>query len=178
MRVVGQLLEFLSSDDSKEVFTIMTSNDVTQLPPELTRSGRLDVLWYFGLPSEEERLEIFKIHFSKKPVTVEDNVIAYAASITENFTGAEIKECVKVAIRKAFYRYKTDGNSNITVEDVAAAKEEIIPVYESSREKIYVLETYAKHRARHANKVNEVPVDDDNSANDGILNMDEINGMI
>lgn len=178
MRVVGQLLEFLSSDDSKEVFTIMTSNDVTQLPPELTRSGRLDVLWYFGLPTEEERLEIFKIHFSKKPVKVNDNVLEYAASITENFTGAEIKECVKVAIRKAFYRYRIDGNSNITAEDVAIAKEEIIPVYDSSREKINALEIYAKTRARHANKVDEVPLDYDSSTNDGILNMDEINGMI
>lgn len=178
MRVVGQLLEFLSSDDSKEVFTIMTSNDVTQLPPELTRSGRLDVLWYFGLPTEEERLEIFKIHFSKKPVKVDDNVIEYAAAITDTFTGAEIKECVKVAIRKAFYRYKIDGNANITADDIAAAKEEIIPVYDSSREKINALEVYAKTRARHANQVNEVPVDDETSANDGILNMDEINGMM
>lgn len=178
MRVVGQLLEFLSSDKSKDVFTIMTSNDVSQLPPELTRSGRLDVLWYFGLPTEEERLEIFKIHFNKKPVTIEDNVLTYAASITENFTGAEIKECVKVAIRKAFYRYKNDGNSSIIIDDIASAKEEIIPVFESSKEKIYALEVYAKNRARHANKIKEVPIDDDNSTNDGILNMDEINGML
>ena len=43
----------------------MTSNDVSQLPPELTRAGRLDATWYFSLPTLSERKEIFKIHLKK-----------------------------------------------------------------------------------------------------------------
>ena len=155
MRVVGQLLQFLGSEDSKDVFTIMTSNDVTQLPPELTRSGRLDTLWYFGLPKEEERKEIFNIHFSSKNRNLSDTLLEHASLISENLTGAEIKEAVKVAIRKSFVRYKKDGNKNIIEEDIDAGVSEIIPVFNSSREKIAALENYAKNRARFASKVEE-----------------------
>ena len=39
-RTMGQLLAFLAKEDTN-VITIMTSNDVNSLPPELTRTGRL-----------------------------------------------------------------------------------------------------------------------------------------
>ena len=151
MRVVGQLLEFLGGDASKDVFTIMTSNDVSQLPPELTRSGRLDTLWYFGLPTTEERIEIFNIHLSKVKVPVKESLASYAASLTQNFTGAEIKEMVKVAVRKAFKRSRVDGNNMLVEEDIENALPDIIPVYNSSREKIVALEEYSRTRARFAN---------------------------
>lgn len=170
MRVVGQLLEFLSSNDSSDIFTIMTSNDVTQLPPELTRSGRLDTLWYFGLPTQEERLEIFKIHLSKYNIPIKESVINYASISTENFTGAEIKEAVKVAIRKAYLRYKKDGNKAITEEDFDLAIPEIVPVYNSSKEKILALEAYAQNRARFANSIKETNLEKD----DSIIDMDDI----
>lgn len=167
MRVVGQLLEYLGGDDSRDTFVIMTSNNASALPPELTRSGRIDTTWYFGLPTEEERAEIFKIHLGKYNIPFDESLIAYAASTdkTLNFTGAEIKEVVKVAVRKAFKRYKIDGNKEITVEDIDQAVPEIVPVYESSKEKIAVLEEYYKTRARFSNnkptdsKVSKISID-------------------
>lgn len=42
-RTFGSILQFLNKDN--QVFTVMTSNDVSQLPPELTRAGRLDAIW-------------------------------------------------------------------------------------------------------------------------------------
>lgn len=172
MRVVGQLLEFLGGEASKDVFTIMTSNDVSQLPPELTRSGRLDTLWYFGLPTEEERREIFRIHLDKSKISYAEELPTYASKISENLTGAEIKEMVKVAVRKAFRRYKQDGNASITEEDLEKALPEIIPVYESSKEKILFLEEYAKNRARFANDessenctLSDIDEDDDDTFN-------------
>lgn len=149
MRVVGQLLEFLSSDDSKDVFTIMTSNDVTQLPPELTRSGRLDTIWYFGLPNVDERAEIFKIHFSKTKLEVNKDIIDHCAEITDDFTGAEIKEMVKIIVRKVFNDYLKTNEINVS-KFIEEAKNEIIPVSISSKEKIVALENYAKFRARQA----------------------------
>lgn len=151
MRVVGQLLEYLGSDESKDTFTIMTSNNASALPPELTRSGRIDTTWYFGLPTEPEREEIFKIHLTKTNIPLEEDVIKHASENTLNFTGAEIKEIVKVAVRKAFKRYKADGNKLITAEDIDAAIPEVVPVYESSKEKIAVLEEYYRTRARFSN---------------------------
>ena len=50
-RIIGTILTGLNEND-KGIFTIMTSNDVSQLPPELTRVGRLDGIWYFSYPNE------------------------------------------------------------------------------------------------------------------------------
>lgn len=149
-RVIGSLLQFLSSNDSKDVFTIMTSNDISQMPPELTRSGRLDTIWYFGMPIEEERKEIWKIHFNKTPIPISDELLDFASSNSEHLTGAEIKEAVKITIRKAYIRYLNDNIKSIQKEDIISAINEIIPIYNSSKEKILSLERYAKNRARFA----------------------------
>ena len=154
-RVFGQLIEFMACEDSKDVFTIMTSNDASQMPPELTRSGRLDTIWFFGLPTQEERREIFNIHFGKMPIKPSTELLDFASINSENFTGAEIKEAVKVTMRKAYKRYKEDGSKEITTQDIESALLDIIKVYDSSREKIRGLEEYSKNRARFANAKHE-----------------------
>lgn len=151
-RVIGSVLQFLSSSASNDVFTVMTSNDISQMPPELTRSGRLDTVWYFGLPTEEERKEIWKIHFGKTPISVSDELLDYAAANSQNLTGAEIKEAVKVSMRKAYKRFMADGNRTITEQDIELAIKEIVPVYNASKEKIVALEKYAETRARFASE--------------------------
>lgn len=154
-RVIGSMLQFLSSDKSKDIFTVMTSNDISQMPPELTRSGRLDTVWYFGLPTEEERKEIWRIHFGKTPIEVSEEILNYASANSNNLTGAEIKEAVKVSMRKAFKRYIKDNNKNITTSDIDEAIKEIVPVYNASKEKIVALEKYAENRARFASRDKE-----------------------
>lgn len=133
----------------------MTSNNASSLPPELTRSGRIDTIWYFGLPTKTERKEIFRIHFGKTPIKVSDDIIKYAAEETENYTGAEIKEIVKVAMRKAYKRYKEDHVAQIIESDIDSAISEVVPVFESSKEKLGVLEEYYRTRARFANNLPE-----------------------
>jgi SpoVK/Ycf46/Vps4 family AAA+-type ATPase len=161
-RVFQTLLKFMNDDDNG-VYVIMTSNDVSQLPPEFTRSGRLDATWYFGLPSDEERREIFKIHFAHTHKAVSDVMLDAAIAHSNNFTGAEIQQVVRNCMRKAFSRSRTDGNDNITKEDIIAAAEEVTPVYESSREKIVALETYCNNRAR---RTAEIPEQDNSDAMD------------
>jgi len=151
-RVIGSMLQFLSSNKSEDVFTVMTSNDISQMPPELTRSGRLDTVWYFGLPSEEERKEIWRIHFSKTPIVASEELLDYAAANSKNLTGAEIKEAVKVSIRKAYKRFMIDGQRTVLETDVLSAIEEIVPVYNASKERIIALEKYAETRARFASE--------------------------
>lgn len=164
-RVFGKLLQFLNEPSG--VFTVMTSNDVSQLPPELTRSGRLDAIWYFGLPDEEERREIFRIHLGKTGKEVTDELINVAAKHSDTFTGAEIAEVVKVALRKAFKRYKQDGVNAILEEDIVAACKEVIPLYKSSKERILALEAWANGRARQSNYSDNY--EEDNSFSDDEL---------
>ena len=167
-RVIGGMLQFLSSDKSNDVFTVMTSNDMSQMPPELTRSGRLDTIWYFGLPTTEERKEIWRIHFGKTPIQVSEELLDYAAENSENLTGAEIKEAVKVSIRKAYKRFMKDNNRQVTEEDVLSAINEIVPVYNASKERIIALEKYAETRARFASERVKKP------SNAPLLNIEDL----
>ena len=64
-RVFGTFLTWLS-EKSAPVFVVATANDVSQLPPELLRKGRLDEIFYVDLPLDEERAEIFRIHLAKR----------------------------------------------------------------------------------------------------------------
>lgn len=148
-RVFGTLLKFMNDNDSG-VYVIMTSNDVSQLPPEFTRSGRLDVTWYFGLPREKDRGGIFKIHFDKLGHPASQSVLNAGANASSDFTGAEIENAVKIALRKAFVRSRDDGNTDIMEEDIIEACDETIPVARSSREKIIALENYCASRARRS----------------------------
>ena len=164
-RVFASCLNFLTEDNG--VFVIMTSNDISQLPPEFTRAGRLDAIWYFSLPSIEERTEIYKIHLGRTKKALSDDLIEFCAKESQYFTGAEIEQSVIAGMRKAYKRFKIDGNNSLTKEDMADAIKEVIPLYESSREKIAYLESWAKGRARFTNETTHA--DDYNETKDNDL---------
>ena len=133
-------------DNDNGVYVIMTSNDVRQLPPELTRSGRLDAKWFFDLPNAESRNGIINIQFGKFNRKLDMAEMDEAIKDTENFTGAEIADMAKNCMRKAFVRSRKDGNDTITAEDIREASAEVTPVYRSARESIEGLRVYCKDR--------------------------------
>lgn len=153
-RVLAQLLQFLQEDNTG-VITIMTSNNVFELPPELTRSGRLDAQWYFGFPTAQERREILDIYLKKNNLTVPTtNLMNKLVRDTDNYSGAELKEVVKHLVIKAYYRQKEAGveqmDRSITLDDINQAVASVIPVYVSSKEKIAEFVQLAKGRYRIA----------------------------
>ena len=152
-RVFGTVLEMLN-DNKNGIFCIMTSNNVKDLPPELTRTGRLDAIWYFSTPTLEERKDIFRVHLAKKNLKVKTEDIATIAEQTNEYTGAEIEQIVKVAMKKAYLRTVKAGKKTlkVTVEDLIAAKNDVIPVAISSQEKIRDLEEWVKGRALYASE--------------------------
>lgn len=159
-RVFMEILKFLNDNDYG-VYIIMTSNDVSQLPPELTRQGRLDAKWFFDFPKENERKEIFKIHFSKYNKEINSDLLDLAVSKTNNFTGAEIQEIVKNTIRKSFIRFKKDNNDELKEEDITSAINEIIPISKTSKESILALKSYCSNRFRSVNEENNYDDDDE-----------------
>ena len=64
-RVFGTFLTWLQ-EKKKPVFVIATANNISQLPPELLRKGRLDEIFFVDLPSAAERTEIFKIRYRQE----------------------------------------------------------------------------------------------------------------
>lgn len=163
-RVGAELLEFMNDNDNG-VFVVMTANDVTQLPPELTRAGRLDAIWYFSLPSLAERKEIFKIHLSKTNIDYDESILDEAAKESEHYTGAEIEQIVKTALRKAFKKYLELNVKEISKEDLLESIKEVIPIYKSSKEVINYLENWARERCRNTSSLKN----DDDSFDDKAL---------
>jgi len=45
----------------KPVFVVVTANDISQLPPELLRKGRVDEIFFVDLPTYNSRKEIIFI---------------------------------------------------------------------------------------------------------------------
>ena len=157
-RVMSQILNFLQEDNTG-IVTIMTSNDVTQLPPELTRSGRIDAQWMFDLPNEFERSEIADIYLKQANLSLDSAAHTYLVQATENFTGAEIKNVVKEIMVNVFYRQKNAGvktfNRNVEIEDIKDAVANVVTVWKSSREKIEAFKRYASDRYLNASKSQE-----------------------
>lgn len=142
-------------DNNNGVYLMLTSNDVRQLPPEFTRAGRLDAKWFFDLPNAESRRSIIDIHFKRYKRILDEDTMDLAVEVTKDFTGAEIEELAKACMRKAFIRFKEDGNADITAQDIQEAAEEITPIYKSSREIINALRQYCKGRFLFTEKADE-----------------------
>jgi len=81
------------------------------LDPAITRPGRLDRLINIGIPNDEARLEIFKIHTA--PMNIDKKVdLQELGKLMKEFSGAEIKavctEAGYFAIRKRRYKVNND----------------------------------------------------------------------
>jgi transitional endoplasmic reticulum ATPase len=96
-RVATQFFNELDKlSDLSEVIVLGATNREDLLDPALTRAGRLDFVIAFRIPEQDERLEIFKIHTSKKPVNA-DTDLAELAGLTEGMVGSDIAYICKRA---------------------------------------------------------------------------------
>lgn len=150
-RVVGTLLTAMQ-ESAKEVFWCFTANDVTSLPPELMRKGRVDEIWFVDLPNQEERRAIFAIHLGKKkrdPSLFDLDALSVA---TAGFVGAEIEQVVLDAIIDAW-----DAGTDITTELMISAASRTNPMSVTAKEKIDAVRDWAKTRARAASRAEDSP---------------------
>ena len=129
-RLLGTLLTWLSDHES-DVFVVATSNDISQLPPELTRSERLDGIFFCDLPSSEDKLAIWHIwmsHFGIDPVETIPN--------DELWTGSEIRSCCRLA-----------ALLSVTLEEAA---KQVVPIAVTNRESVDALRSWANNRCLSA----------------------------
>src|SRR5437762_626219 len=101
-RVFGTFLTWLS-EKTAPVFVVATANDISQLPPELMRKGRLDEIFFVDLPAEEEREEIFRIHLAKRSRDPQRFDCGMLAEESTGLSGAESEEALNSALYDAFY---------------------------------------------------------------------------
>jgi ATP-dependent 26S proteasome regulatory subunit len=143
-RVFGTFLTWLS-EKKAPVFVVTTANDVSQLPPELLRKGRLDEIFYVDLPSDEERTDIFRIHLAKRGRDPEQFELTALVEASKHFSGAEIEEAIISALYDAFYERKELNSAH-----VLSALAQTVPLAKTMAEKISSLRRWAIGRTRNA----------------------------
>ena len=144
-RVLGTLLTWMAERKSA-VFIVATSNDISQLPPELVRKGRLDEIFFVDLPDKETRQEIFRIHLQNRDQAVDQFDLAMLADASESFSGAEIEQAVVSAL------YVTQNQeSRLSTELLLGELAETRPLSVVMSEQVEQLRMWAKNRTVSAN---------------------------
>lgn len=150
---LGALLTWMQ-ERKGSVFVIATANDVSKLPPELTRKGRFDETFFVDVPTTSERTEILSVSIKARGRAVEGIDLPALASATEGFTGAELDALVPEALFTAF----ADGERTLTTSDLVNVAKQIVPLTKTAAEKIKALREWASERARPASKMEAAAV--------------------
>jgi AAA+ superfamily predicted ATPase len=143
-RVFGTFLTWLS-DKTSPVFVIATANDITQLPPELLRKGRLDEIFFVDLPNETERTQIFNIHLRKRHRDAGGFDLQTLARCSDGFSGAEIEQAIISGLFDAF-----SNSRQLDTAILANSLAETVPLSKTMSEELGRLRSWAQGRARSA----------------------------
>ncbi|MGI9244770.1 MAG: AAA family ATPase [Verrucomicrobiales bacterium] len=143
-RVFGTFLTWLS-EKTAPVFVVATANDITQLPPELLRKGRLDEIFFVDLPSLEERTEIFRIQLEARGRDAANFDLEKLATASNSFSGAEIEQALISALYDAFY-----ASTELTTDHVLEALRQTVPLAQTMDEQVNRIRSWAEGRARNA----------------------------
>ena len=137
-RVLATFITWLSEKTSS-VFVVATANNIYSLPPEILRKGRFDEIFFIGLPSEEEKKLIFKVHLSKvRPQSWLTYDIDLLSQKARNFSGAEIEESIIEAMHLAF-----SENREFVTLDILNSIADSVPLAYTNKEKLEILEEWA-----------------------------------
>ena len=136
-RVGGTFLTWLN-DHTSEVFVIATCNDYSKLPPEYTRMGRWDAIFFVDNPAADERENILQIYLSQFLGSNYEPDPAQYRDALDSYSGAEIRQ---VAIEAAY-----NGG------DLEAAARFVIPISRSQKAQMDALREWARARTIPASR--------------------------
>ena len=145
LRILATLLTWMA-ENTHQVFIVVTANDISKLPPELMRKGRLDEIFFVDLPDASSRKDIFEIHLLRRKQTVKDFDLDILAEASEGFTGSEIEQ----AVVSALYRAYGEG-APMTTASIKETIEQTHPISVVMAEKVQALRDWAKDRTVLAN---------------------------
>jgi len=146
MRAISTILTWMQELD-KPVFIIATCNEPQGLNPALMRAGRFDEVFYIDLPNQTEREEIFRIHIQKVKRNPDDFQIPEFASITNEYSGAEIETCVQDALNNAFFE-----DTEITSDHIVKSIKSTVPLSKKREDDLKKLREWGKTNAVSANE--------------------------
>lgn len=129
-RLFGTLLTWLN-DHTSDVFFIGTCNDASQLPAPFARAERFDGIFFVDLPGVEQRQQIWDLYLNHFGLDA-----SQPKPDDENWTGAEIKSCCRLA-----------ALLDVTLFEAA---QNVVPISVTSSEQIENLRNWAAGRCLSA----------------------------
>ncbi len=140
-RVFGSFLSWLQ-EKPEGVFVIATSNDISQLPPELLRKGRFDEIFFVDLPNADVRREIMTLHLNRRGRDAATFDLDAIVAQTDGFSGAELEQAVVSALYAAY-----DEGAELETRHLLAELAVTRPLSVTSGEKLARLREWAVGRA-------------------------------
>ncbi len=144
-RLFGTFLKWLS-DRKSPVYAIATANQVQSLPPEFCRKGRFDEIFGLDVPRDTEREEIFRIHLSQRNRNPDNYDIVRIAGLTDGYTGADIEQIIKLALKMSFA-----SETELSGKHISKAISEIVPLSKTEATRIETIREWCKLHAKPAN---------------------------
>ena len=131
-RLFGHLLSWLN-DHSSDVFFVGTCNDISRLPPEMTRAERFDSVVFIDLPDPTQRAKIWQMYLPKFGLDA-----CQVLPDDSEWTGAEIRACCRLAA--------------LLDMPLTATAQNVVPVARTAGESVEKLRTWASGRCLAADR--------------------------
>ena len=159
-RVFGNLLTWME-EKKKPVFVVATANDITKLPPELLRKGRMDEIFFVDLPTPTERAEILMIHLARRGRDPREFDLPALVRATDEFNGAELEDVVVSALYEAFSE-KIDNQEakqepKLESRHLLRAAAGSVPLARTRHQQIRELREWASRNCRPAARAPDEP---------------------
>lgn len=102
------ILSTWHQETTAEVCLALTTNSLKTLPVEFT--NRISERFFFDLPSEDDRVDILKIHLARVGNLTKEQISGFdlrlLAVVSENMVPREMEQAVEAALRKSFFERK------------------------------------------------------------------------
>ena len=143
-RIFGFFLTWMQ-EKAPGLFVVATANRIDLLPAEIIRKGRFDQVFFLDLPERDERLEIFKIHLSRRGVDPDGMGLDWVVKCTEGWTGAEIEQAVVTSLIAARL-----ANEPLTDKHLVSSLQQFVPLSRTMKEQVGSIRSWAFDRALRA----------------------------
>jgi len=136
LRLMEKLLRFFEEQEEDRLI-ITTANSITNLPPELTRSGRVDAIMFVDFPSQEELADIIQIHCEdqlQNRLKIDRPTAEQLATVLYTrcpYNGSDVRDIFRAMDDLCIYEKREPA-----IEDFFEAFVDVQPTYEKHRQKI------------------------------------------
>jgi len=145
---LGRIFAFFLTwmqEKTRGLFVAATANRIDLLPAEMIRKGRFDEVFFVDLPTDNERVEIFRIHLGRRGIDPSKFELERLKKFTRGWTGAEVEQCVVAAMTSARLQ-----DRELQDNDILTVASTIVPLSRTMREQVDHIRSWAYDRAVRA----------------------------